>query len=157
MVFGCRRMACLRRLTHDHDNTSTAQARAGALMSPPPCLDGASHGWVPVDTHSTPVLTTVRRLSVSSATKRHHEHCKHVTMSPHQNYFNMAAERRLNVASLVCFCSVLRFQGSKDGDAQVPREASEWLGSIPETNDRLVRAEKGVTARGEVRVRHRRW
>ena len=28
----------LRRLTHDHDDTSTAQARAGALMSPPPFL-----------------------------------------------------------------------------------------------------------------------
>ena len=24
---------------------------------PPPCLGGASHGWVPVNTHGTPVLT----------------------------------------------------------------------------------------------------
>ena len=28
---------------------------------PPPCLGGASHGWVPVNTHGTPVLTSVRR------------------------------------------------------------------------------------------------
>ena len=28
---------------------------------PPPCLGGASHGWVPVNTHGTPVLTSARR------------------------------------------------------------------------------------------------
>ena len=28
---------------------------------PPPCLNKASHGWVPVNTHGTPVLTSVRR------------------------------------------------------------------------------------------------
>ena len=60
----------LRRVTHDHDNTSTAQARAGALMSPPPCLGGASHGLLPVDTHSTPVLPkgTTLRVAHSTAT-----------------------------------------------------------------------------------------
>ena len=35
---------------------------------PPPCLCGASHGWVPVNTHGTPVLTSVRRLWVGSTT-----------------------------------------------------------------------------------------
>ena len=29
--------------------------KAGALVSPSSCLDGEPHGWVPVDTHSTPV------------------------------------------------------------------------------------------------------
>ena len=28
---------------------------------PPPCLGGASHRWVPVNTHGTPVLISVRR------------------------------------------------------------------------------------------------
>ena len=40
----------------------TTSGRGGVLLSPSSCLDGASYGWVPVDTHSTPVLTTVKRL-----------------------------------------------------------------------------------------------
>ena len=71
-------------------------------------------------------------------------------MNPHRNNFNMVVERRLNLASLVCYGSVLRFHGPKDGGTQVLREATEWLGSIPETMgddrallvDRLTRAEK---------------
>ena len=51
-------------------------------------------------------------------------------MSPDENYFNMVAERQLNVASLVCYGSVLRFHEPKDGGAQVLREAAEWLASI---------------------------
>ena len=45
--------------------TQTTQARVGALMSPSSCLDGASHGWVPVNTHSTPVPGTPGRLWVA--------------------------------------------------------------------------------------------
>ena len=43
-------------------STSSSVCRAGALVPPSSCLDGGPHGWVPVDTHSTPVLTSVRRL-----------------------------------------------------------------------------------------------
>ena len=35
--------------------TSSSVCKAGALVSPSSCLDGEPHGWVPVDTHSTPV------------------------------------------------------------------------------------------------------
>ena len=36
--------------------------KARALVPPPSCLGEGPHRWVPVDTHSTPVLTSVRRL-----------------------------------------------------------------------------------------------
>ena len=36
-------------------STSSSVCKAGALVSPSSCLDGEPHGWVPVDTHSTPV------------------------------------------------------------------------------------------------------
>ena len=49
----------------DIRSTSPSVRKAGALVPPPPCLDGEPHGWVPVDTHSTPVLTSVRRLWVA--------------------------------------------------------------------------------------------
>ena len=39
--------------------------KAGALVPPPSCLGGGPHGWVPVDTHSTPVLPSGRRLWVA--------------------------------------------------------------------------------------------
>ena len=39
---------------------------------PPPCLGGASHGWVPVNTHGTPVLTSVRRPWVAQPRPRAH-------------------------------------------------------------------------------------
>ena len=38
----------------------------------PPCLGGASHGWVPVNTHGTPVLTSVRRPWVAQPRPRAH-------------------------------------------------------------------------------------
>ena len=45
----CSRMETLGQLiddlTHDHNSTSTAQARGGALVTPPPCLGGVTHGW----------------------------------------------------------------------------------------------------------------
>ena len=37
-------------------------------MSPPPCLGGASHGWVPVDTLSAPVLLKGTTLWVAHST-----------------------------------------------------------------------------------------
>ena len=49
----------------DNRSTSSSVCKAGALVPPPSCLDGGPHGWVPVDTHSTPVLTSVRRLWVA--------------------------------------------------------------------------------------------
>ena len=39
----------------DIRSTSSSVCKAGALVSPSSCLDGEPHGWVPVDTHSTPV------------------------------------------------------------------------------------------------------
>ena len=39
----------------DNRSTSSSVRKAGALVSPSSCLDGEPHGWVPVDTHSTPV------------------------------------------------------------------------------------------------------
>ena len=49
----------------DNRSTSSSVCKAGALVPPSSCLDGGLHGWVPVDTHSTPVLTSVRRLWVA--------------------------------------------------------------------------------------------
>ena len=46
-------------------STSSSVCKAGALVPPPSCLGGGPHGWVPVDTHSTPVLISVRRLRVA--------------------------------------------------------------------------------------------
>ena len=37
---------------------------------PPPCLGGASHGWVPVNTHSTPVPNSVKRSWVNQPRPR---------------------------------------------------------------------------------------
>ena len=57
-------------------STSSNVRRAGALVPPPSCLGGGPHGWVPAYTHSTPVLTSVRRLwggpsnSTSTAQRR---------------------------------------------------------------------------------------
>ena len=42
----------------DIRSTSSSVCKAGALVSPSSCLDGEPHGWVPVDTHSTPVPST---------------------------------------------------------------------------------------------------
>ena len=36
-------------------STSSSVCKAGALVPSPPCLGEGPHGWVPVDTHSTPV------------------------------------------------------------------------------------------------------
>ena len=64
----CRRTARLSdRVSTTHSRPRrhlTTQARA-LRVTPPPCLGGASHGCVPVETHSTPVLPTVGRLWVA--------------------------------------------------------------------------------------------
>ena len=39
----------------DIRSTSSSVCKGGALVSPSSCLDGEPHGWVLVDTHSTPV------------------------------------------------------------------------------------------------------
>ena len=39
----------------DNRSTSSSVREAGALVPPSSCLDGGPHGWVLVDTHSTPV------------------------------------------------------------------------------------------------------
>ena len=50
--------------------TSSNVRWAGALVPPPSCLGGRLHGGVQVYTHSTPVLTSVRRLWVAQTTPR---------------------------------------------------------------------------------------
>ena len=42
----------------DNRSTSSSVRKAGALVPPPSCLGGGPHGWVPVDTHSTPVSSS---------------------------------------------------------------------------------------------------
>ena len=86
---GARIHDCTVTIKHDnsHRTTQSTQARAGALMSPSSCLDGASHGWVWVSTHSTPVPTPVGR-AVGSSPKAHQCHDK---MSP-----NVGEERSLH-------------------------------------------------------------
>ena len=39
----------------DNRSTSSSVRKVGALVLPSSCLDGGPHGWVPVNTHSTPV------------------------------------------------------------------------------------------------------
>ena len=51
---GCRSTA-LYSSSPRNRGTSSSECKAGALVSPSSCLDGEPHGWVPVDTHSTPV------------------------------------------------------------------------------------------------------
>ena len=48
--------------------THTARERAGALTFPSSCLDVGVPRWVPVNTHSTPVRTSVWRLWVAQST-----------------------------------------------------------------------------------------
>ena len=57
----CRNIARLNRLSHTTATTLRQHCTSWRSDGSPPCLDGASHGWVPVNTHSTPALTSVRR------------------------------------------------------------------------------------------------
>ena len=56
--------------SHRNRSTSSSVRKAGALVPPPSCLGGGPHGWVLVYTHSTPVLTLVRRLWEAQTTPR---------------------------------------------------------------------------------------
>ena len=51
---GCRSTA-LYSSSPRNRRTSSSVRKAGALVSPSSCLGEGPHGWVPVDTHSTPV------------------------------------------------------------------------------------------------------
>ena len=56
----------------------------------PSSLGGSSHGWVPVNTHSTPVPGTPGMLWVAHSPRTLHRH----QMSPrHPSSFNMVAEQ----------------------------------------------------------------
>ena len=86
--------------TEQDNDTSTRKARAGAVMTPSFCLDGASHGWVPVNTH--------------------HEHCKRIQMSPDQNGFNVVAELTFQTHGT---------EHGATGET-TDNTGPEWLGSI---------------------------
>ena len=43
----------------DNLSTSCSVRKAGAQVPSPPCLGEGPHGWVPVDTHSTPVPSSI--------------------------------------------------------------------------------------------------
>ena len=85
--------------THDRKNiANSSQPQAQAITQcaswrsdgSPPCLGVSSHGWVPVNTHSTPVPGTPGRLWVAPSPRTLHRH----QMSPrHQNSFSMVAEQ----------------------------------------------------------------
>ena len=55
IFFGYCRSTALYSSSPRNRRTSSSVCKAGALVSPSSCLDGEPHGWVPVDTHSTPV------------------------------------------------------------------------------------------------------
>ena len=65
----------------DNRSTSSSVCKAGALVPPSSCLDGGPHGWVPVDTHSTPVLTSVRRLWVAIVVYEPNEPQEHAQLA----------------------------------------------------------------------------
>ena len=77
----------------DNRSTSSSVRKAGALVPSPPCLGEGPHGWVPVDTHRTPVLTSVRRLWVA-----------YVVYEPNtpQEHVQLAHQRREIDHSLAC-------------------------------------------------------
>ena len=60
-------------LTQQPQAQAITQCTSWRSGGSPSCLGGPSHGWVPVDTHSTPVLTSVRRLWVAHSPQAHHE------------------------------------------------------------------------------------
>ena len=99
---GCRSTA-LYSSSPRNRSTSSSVCKAGALVSPSSCLDGEPHGWVPVDTHSTPVpsmtgeavggLCSIRAQSTTGkcATRTHqevknqpqnHEHAENTKKKP---------------------------------------------------------------------------
>ena len=74
---------------HDAPRQTDRHTTSWRSDVPPPCLGGASHGWVPVNRHCTPVLTSVPRLRVpqprprarasdtqASSTRREQQGCR---------------------------------------------------------------------------------
>ena len=64
----------------DNRSTSSNVRKAGAQVSPLSCLDGEPHGWVPVDTHSTPVPSSTWEAVVQEPNTPQ-EHAQHVQLS----------------------------------------------------------------------------
>ena len=67
---------------HDAPLHTDQHSTSWRLDVPPPYLGGASHGWVPVNTHGTPVLTSVRRLWVVQP--RPHAHASDTRRKTHR-------------------------------------------------------------------------
>ena len=84
------RVAHLGPLTRQPQAQAITQCTSWHSDGSPSYLGGSSHGWVPVNTHGTPVLTSVRRLWVAHSPRALHGQ----VMSPrHQNSFNLVAEQ----------------------------------------------------------------
>ena len=64
---GVRYTSLTTTICHDNNNHRTSKHASTSWRSDgsPSCLDGSSHGWVPVENHSTPVPTSVVRLWVA--------------------------------------------------------------------------------------------
>ena len=80
--------------------STTTNTRAGALMIPSSCLDGALHGWVEVNTHSTPVLPSGGGCGLSQNTPQFKPViciCTALEQSPN---VNMVAERSASTRSI---------------------------------------------------------
>ena len=56
----------------DNDTSATTQITSWRCHGPPSCLGGSSHRWVLVNTHSTPMPTTVGRPWVAQQHYPHH-------------------------------------------------------------------------------------
>ena len=67
-------------ISHDnkHHRTSKHASTSWRSDGSPSCLGGSSHGWVPVNPHSTPVPTSVGRLWVA-----HQQHTSVTTQRAH--------------------------------------------------------------------------
>ena len=101
--------------TRSHDTTAaitaqtTRNAIAGALMAQHPAWGGSSHGWVPVEIHSTPVPILVERLWVA-----HHEHTSVTTQRaqmttrsghcPNTCFFLVVGDGNDCSSFVCCFC-----------------------------------------------------
>ena len=69
----CWRLAHLRPLTRQTQAQAITQCTSWRCDGSPSCLGGSSHGWVPVNTHGTTVLTSVMRLWVAHSPRALHK------------------------------------------------------------------------------------
>ena len=74
-------------ISHNNSNHRTSKHASTSWRSdgPPSCLGGSSHGWVLVETHSTPVPISVERLWVA------HQHHNNEPKKMKHNDNNMGA------------------------------------------------------------------